>query len=136
MAEYKYEAFLSRIEVIRGPSSDVHQEPSQWDVAIEEAGQFVLLTGVLRTHCDAGMGQALVHGALLPTTLDGSKADVEEARNSVAASGCIEAMYDLARRSVNMQAAVMDFSFDLATKAPKVSVDLKEPHEHSGPLVS
>lgn len=131
MTELKYEAFLSRIEVIRGRADDLAETPAEWEVTLQIMGEFGLLTGVLRTHTDSGMGQALVHGALIPSPSGEPIPDIEIVKTSLAASGCIEAMYDLARRSVSMQAAAMDFTFDLATKAPDVQIDTKVTTEHS-----
>lgn len=125
--ELRYEALLSRIELLRGNREDPEDDGSNWSVSMEGVdATLVVLSGFLKVNSRDGVGRALVHGAIvLPDENDGVIPDVAEVREGLVAESCAELMYDTARRAINMQAAMMDFAFDMPLRAPDTKIKIK-----------
>lgn len=124
LTDFRYETMLSRIEVIRASVPEDETE-LVWDVGLDRSrSHLTILIGVLRKAGPEGIGQALVHGALLlnDDSIDRSNMTFDELREVAIKIGCLESMYDVARRSIGMQSAQMDFDLDFPPRAPECEI--------------
>lgn len=125
MTDYRYEVFLSRIEVIRGENARAKEEDT-WRVTVETFKPNVaILTGLFKIATKDGVGRSMAHCVL--TMRNGKRLpSAEEVPSIDVFRDCVEAIYDVSRRSLNAQAAMMDFNFDLPIRSSEVEVKIKK----------
>jgi len=124
--EARFSTSLHRIEVHAG----AHAKTDEfiWQVTVGEVAGLVALWGYMRCSMVQGYGQAQVVGTTLVWKFDevsknkASRAEFAEWVQQYAS----EVMYDTARRALQVQAALMDFSFDMATEAPTATVQFEK----------
>jgi hypothetical protein len=116
---------LIRIEVQR-PISDEDVPPDDfitWNLYATRGKDSLMLAGVLHSRNDAILGQAMVLAHLASSEDNVADLDAEDLV-SWAEWTQAEAMYDLCRRALEVQAALMDDSFKFEYKAPAASFQL------------
>jgi len=124
MSDLSFEVFLGRIEVIRGKST--REDDNVWRITIDRfKPEVTIVTGLFRTANKDGIGRILAHGVIVSREDGNDMPSVEDLKESVIFRNCVEAIYDTARRSLNAQAATMDFSFDLPIRSPKAEIRMK-----------
>lgn len=116
---------LHRIEVHAGPV-DEHEREVVWTITADRGFDgVVILWGYLRAADGGGYGQAQVvaggGGVADWMTATRNKNNRSELKAWVAEHAA-ETMYDTARRALQSQAAMMDFYFELNTKAPEADL--------------
>lgn len=124
----RFSATLHRIEVHAGPIDPERGDEFQWSVWVQ-AGQHdsILIWGYVRRVTPIGVGQALGLGLLLDrswstaTEKKRSRQDLSKWVEEYAS----EVLWDTTRRALQMQAAMMDFQFDLDVQSPKVEIGFK-----------
>lgn len=124
----RYQPLISKIEVTRVNVSDPDDLALDWEVTIHRPHpNFGMAIGHLFTASANGVGQVLVNAPLFRgDTGDTEVPSIEDLQQYLIPSGCVEAMYDQARRALDAQAAMMDFSFDIPVKSPRIEVEIFE----------
>lgn len=121
-----FSATVRRIEVHAGPSFEPEHD-AEWRIHGHPIdAEKVMLIGYLRRSGAEGFGQAQVIGVLGESAWDAISASPESMSEfqSWAELYLAEVLYDEARRALQAQAALMDFQFDIALKAPPVEIEL------------
>lgn len=120
----RHETFLGRIEVGRGSSGSPDEAHGpDWHVMLDRASDDVaVLIGHLQGQGGSGDMQVLVQAVIVPVNKPESLPDFDALIDYSNSSGCVESMYDMARRSVDVQTALMDFTMNLPVKAPDVEI--------------
>lgn len=119
---------LQRIEVHLLQDPDALEDESIWSISVwpEVEGE-VVIWGYLRRKSGRGYGQAQSVGVVREHPLMGSRdkpEDVADFREWVEQYAA-EALYDVARRSLQAQAALMDFQFELDVMSPSTEIEFQ-----------
>lgn len=120
-----FESRTIRIEAFAGEREA--QDEMSWSVSAMNAGQVGdrgvgLLIGHLVVLQDGAWGQALVEGRVLRAQMFPSEPAFRRFIRKFGV-GFIEEMYDVARRSLGVNAALLDCDFKLDRTSPLVRVD-------------
>lgn len=131
MTQYRYENLLVRTEAARYPLPEEDQEELDWTLEIDRANDSnVVLSGHLYRVGQDGYGQALVMAVIHASNDEEVLEDLDYFSTWAQDVGCIEAMYDTCRRSINAQGSLMDCDFGLPVKAPESRVTVREAEQH------
>lgn len=117
---YRTEVSLVRIEAMKVPLEDEVDKALHWSLSVDMTNeQLVVITGHLFRVGSYGYAQALVLGVMRDEREIHERDDSQHYLDSAEHCGHLEAMYDVARRSISAQASLMDFDPELPTKAPE-----------------
>ena len=107
-----------RLEVGSDPSEDSELVWKAWVTADDDPDTVVM--GYLRSVAGTGFGQARTAAILMGRSF---KDEVESGEfEKWIRENVLEHLYDTARRALNSQAAAMDVSLDIPTKAPEIEL--------------
>jgi len=124
----KFGIFIRRMEV--HAVGRIHDEDEKlgprWKVSIDSFNNKILINAYLSVMEKECFGQAQAAAVVLDEDTAALHADPEKAAafTEWAASYCFEVMYDVLRRALQSQAALMDFQFDLDQEAPEPELDV------------
>lgn len=127
MDNFRHEIVLLRMEVRRMYLDNDDERTIDWSIEVDPTNENVfLLTGHLFNVGAFGIGQALGTLVIMDDLSPAERSSPDTYLKIADQQGWTEALYDACRRSIAVQASLMDFDPELPLKAPDYEVQVTE----------